>query len=76
VLSKGVPVALAQGLWFTAQWLARIVQHLPVTELEVATMVFAAVNVFIWILWWGKPLDVQRPIPIGPVVEPRFVTKT
>ncbi|KAJ7861604.1 hypothetical protein B0H13DRAFT_2072707 [Mycena leptocephala] len=69
VLSKGV--ALAQGLWFTAQWLARVVQHLPVTELEVATMAFAVVNVFIWILWWGKPLDVQRPIPVGPAVDPR-----
>ncbi|KAJ7908619.1 hypothetical protein B0H13DRAFT_2016424, partial [Mycena leptocephala] len=67
VLSKGV--ALAQGLWFTAQWLARVVQHLPVTELEVATMAFAVVNIFIWILWWGKPLDVQRPIPVGPAVE-------
>ncbi|KAJ7879430.1 hypothetical protein B0H13DRAFT_2051239 [Mycena leptocephala] len=67
VLSKGV--ALAQGLWFTAQWLARAVQHLPVTELEVATMAFAVVNIFIWILWWGKPLDVQRPIPVGPAVE-------
>ncbi|KAJ7917637.1 hypothetical protein B0H13DRAFT_1994467 [Mycena leptocephala] len=54
VLSKGV--ALAQGLWFTAQWLARIVQHLPVTELEVATMAFAVVN---------------RPIRVGPVVEPQ-----
>ncbi|KAJ7290508.1 hypothetical protein C8J57DRAFT_994666, partial [Mycena rebaudengoi] len=51
-------VALAQGLWYTAHWLARAVQHLPVTELEVATMAFAVANVFIWILWWGKPLDV------------------
>ncbi|KAJ7744366.1 hypothetical protein B0H16DRAFT_1463238 [Mycena metata] len=35
-------VALAQGLWFTAQWLARAVQRLPVTELEVATLAFAS----------------------------------
>ncbi|KAJ6542941.1 hypothetical protein B0H19DRAFT_886717, partial [Mycena capillaripes] len=50
--SKGV--ALAQGLWFTTQCLARVAQNLPVTEIEVATLAFAVVNVFIWALWWGK----------------------
>ncbi|KAJ7732571.1 hypothetical protein DFH07DRAFT_990698 [Mycena maculata] len=67
-LSKGV--ALAQGLWFTIQFLARVVQRLPVTELEVATLAFAIVNVFIWLLWWEKPLDVQEPILIGPAGDP------
>ncbi|KAJ7132643.1 hypothetical protein C8R46DRAFT_923945 [Mycena filopes] len=66
-LSKGV--ALAQGLWFTVQCLARLHQHLPLTELEVATLAFAVVNVFIWLLWWNKPLDVQRPIAIGPDLD-------
>ncbi|KAJ6573011.1 hypothetical protein DFH09DRAFT_1459296 [Mycena vulgaris] len=66
-LSKGV--ALTQGLWFITQCLARIHQHLPVTELEVATLVFAVVNVFIWSIWWKKPLDVEQPIQIGPVEE-------
>lgn len=64
-LSKGV--ALFQGLWFTTQCLARVRQNLPVTELEVATLAFAVVNVFIWLLWWNKPLDVQRPILVGPM---------
>jgi hypothetical protein len=63
-LSKGV--ALAQSLWFTTQCLARVHQHLVVTELEVATLAFAVVNVFIWLLWWNKPLDVQRPMAVGP----------
>ncbi|KAJ6604702.1 hypothetical protein DFH09DRAFT_1123552 [Mycena vulgaris] len=63
-LSKGV--ALAQGLWFATQCLARIYQNLPVTELEVATLAFAVVNILIWMLWWGKPYNVQQPIPIGP----------
>jgi hypothetical protein len=35
-LSKGV--ALAQGLWFTTQCLARLHQRLAITELEVATL--------------------------------------
>ncbi|KAF7345385.1 hypothetical protein MVEN_01556400 [Mycena venus] len=63
-LSKGL--ALVQGLWFVAQCLARVHQHLAITALEAATLAFAVVNVFIWLLWWGKPLDVSRPIVIGP----------
>ncbi|KAJ7700379.1 hypothetical protein B0H17DRAFT_1047115 [Mycena rosella] len=63
-LSKGV--ALAQGLWFTIQCLARVHQRLPVTELEITTLAFAVVNVFIWLLWWDKPLDVEQPIRVGP----------
>ncbi|KAF8185491.1 hypothetical protein K438DRAFT_1597212, partial [Mycena galopus ATCC 62051] len=51
-------VALVQGLWFTTQCLARVHQHLALTELEVATLAFALVNIFIWLLWWDKPLDV------------------
>ncbi|KAJ6565630.1 hypothetical protein DFH09DRAFT_1278646 [Mycena vulgaris] len=66
-LAKGV--ALTQGLWFITQYLARIHQHLPVTKLEVATLTFAAVNVFIWVIWWQKSLDVEQPIQIGPVEE-------
>lgn len=66
--SKGV--ALAQGLWFTTQCLARVQQHLTITELEVATLAFAAVNIFICMLWWGKPLDVQQPIVVGPPKPP------
>ncbi|KAJ6523047.1 hypothetical protein B0H19DRAFT_1202211 [Mycena capillaripes] len=62
-LSKGV--ALFQGLWFIAYCIARATQRLPVTELEIATLAFAVVNIFIWLLWWGKPLDVQDPIMLG-----------
>ncbi|KAJ7348115.1 hypothetical protein DFH08DRAFT_699047 [Mycena albidolilacea] len=67
-LSKGV--ALVQGLWFTTQCLARIHQHLSVTELEVATLAFAVVNIFIWLLRWDKPLDVERQIVVGPPKPP------
>ncbi|KAJ6530666.1 hypothetical protein B0H19DRAFT_478112 [Mycena capillaripes] len=63
-LSKGV--ALAQGIWFTTQCLARLHQRIAITELEVATLGFAVVNIFIWLLWWSKPLDVPLPIIVGP----------
>ncbi|KAJ6533611.1 hypothetical protein B0H19DRAFT_901685, partial [Mycena capillaripes] len=62
--SKGI--ALFQGLWFVTQCIARVRQNLPVTELEIATLAFSFVNILIWGLWWKKPLDVQRPIPVGP----------
>ncbi|KAJ6600970.1 hypothetical protein DFH09DRAFT_1126372, partial [Mycena vulgaris] len=67
MLSKGM--ALTQGLWFISQSLACVHQHLPVTKLKVAVLVFAAVNVFIWSIWWKKPLDVEQPIQMGPVEE-------
>ncbi|KAJ7872767.1 hypothetical protein B0H14DRAFT_2344526, partial [Mycena olivaceomarginata] len=57
-------VALLQSGWFILQCIARFQQHLPITELEVTTVAFAAVNVVIWILWFHKPLAVQFPIPI------------
>jgi hypothetical protein len=70
-LSKGV--ALAQGLWFTSQCLARVHQGLPVTELEpVATLAYSVVNIFIWGIWWSKPLDVREPILIGLAEDPKM----
>ncbi|KAJ7727057.1 hypothetical protein B0H16DRAFT_1697824 [Mycena metata] len=64
-LSKSV--AIAQGLWFVTQCLARVFQHLPLTELEVATLAFAVLSVAIRLLWLHKPLDVQQPIVIARV---------
>ncbi|KAJ7608016.1 hypothetical protein DFH06DRAFT_690339 [Mycena polygramma] len=64
-LSKGL--ALMQSFWFITQCVARLLQRLPLTELEVATLAFAVVNIVTWTLWFKKPLDVQVPIPIGPL---------
>jgi hypothetical protein len=74
-LSKGI--ALLQGLWFILQILVRFIQHLPVSELEVATLAFAVVNILTWLLWWHKPLHVQLPILVGPAeVVPAATTPT
>jgi hypothetical protein len=62
-LSKGV--AVTQQLWFTTQCLARVHQHLPVTQLELVTLAFAVVNIFISLLWLHKPLDVEEPLMVG-----------
>jgi hypothetical protein len=57
-ISKGV-VILQTG-WFVTQCIARGVQGLPITELELATVAFAALNFVIYLLWWDKPQNVQR----------------
>ena len=61
-LSKGLVVV--QTTWFILQCIARWIQHLPVTELELVTLAFAALNGVMCFLWWDKPLDVRRSFPI------------
>lgn len=58
-------LALTQVIWSITQSAARLNQQLPVSQLEVATGAFAVVNLFIWTLWWGKPLDVEQSILIS-----------
>jgi hypothetical protein len=66
-LSKGIAMVL--GLWIT-QCFSRMHQQLAITELEVATLAFVVVNIFVWLLWRDKPLDVQRQIVVGPARLP------
>ncbi|KZP18192.1 hypothetical protein FIBSPDRAFT_829708 [Athelia psychrophila] len=61
-VSKGV--ALLQTCWFLAQCIARRVQHLSITQLEVVTLSYCTMNVVIYAFWWHKPLSVDRPIPV------------
>jgi hypothetical protein len=56
-ISKGI-VILQTG-WFVMQCVARRVQGLPITELELATVAFAGLNLVIYVLWRDKPLNVQ-----------------
>ncbi|KAJ7172790.1 hypothetical protein C8R43DRAFT_1230919 [Mycena crocata] len=50
----------------TADGLSKTVATSSGTLLEVATLAFAVINLFTWMLWWYKPMDVQYPILIGP----------
>ncbi|TFK73700.1 hypothetical protein BDN72DRAFT_813961 [Pluteus cervinus] len=55
-----------QTTWFVCECLARLQQHLPLLELEVATLGFATLNVLTYALWWSKPLNVGlhvQPLP-------------
>ncbi|KDR73288.1 hypothetical protein GALMADRAFT_251890 [Galerina marginata CBS 339.88] len=61
-LSKGL--VIIQTTWFIAQCVARRVQGLIITELELLTLAFAALNIFMYACWWNKPLDVQTTVPV------------
>ncbi|KAJ7268038.1 hypothetical protein C8J57DRAFT_353972, partial [Mycena rebaudengoi] len=64
VVSQGYRAAAV--FWFILQCLVRAAQHLPITEIEYSIFAFAVVNILTWLLWWNKPLEVQRAILIDP----------
>ncbi|KAH9954735.1 hypothetical protein BC827DRAFT_1143053, partial [Russula dissimulans] len=57
-------VVILQTGWFVTQCIVRIVQGLPITELELVTVAFATLNFVIYLLWWDKPLNVQRGVRV------------
>ena len=46
------------------QCIARGIKHLPVTHLEIVTLAYAAMNFVIYVFWWNKPLNVNRPVRV------------
>ncbi|KAG6859225.1 hypothetical protein C0995_010563, partial [Termitomyces sp. Mi166 len=50
-------LVLLQVTWFILQMLARAIQHLAISELEIVTLAFALLNLMIYFCWWNKPLD-------------------
>lgn len=58
-------IVLIQTLWFVMQCIARHIEHLPITELEVATLAYTVPILGIYICWWNKPLGVTQPIRIS-----------
>ena len=52
-------VTLAQATWFCINVLARFVQHLPVTTLELTVLGFFIPTATTYLLWWEKPCDVD-----------------
>jgi hypothetical protein len=67
VLAKAI--TLAQTLWFVVQCIARGFEHLPLTEIEVVTVAYTMVNVFIYYFWWNKPKDVECPVRVYKTLE-------
>ena len=63
-------LVLLQTSWFVMQCIARGIEHLPVTHLEIVTLAYAAMNFVIYIFWWNKPLNVNRPTRVFRKSEP------
>lgn len=61
-LSKAL--VIGQTSWFVAQCIARKAQGLTITELELVTGAFAALNGVMYYLWWNKPQNAQCSVPI------------
>ncbi|KAF7984873.1 hypothetical protein HWV62_10853 [Athelia sp. TMB] len=61
-LSKGV--AVLQTLWFVMQCIARRIEHLPVTNLEVMTLAYTVMTVAMYVVWWDKPLNITCAVRV------------
>ena len=55
-------IALIQVSWFLLQLLARAIQGLTVTTLELYTLSIVVCAVVIYAYYWHRPFDVQRPV--------------
>lgn len=62
VISKVIVVG--QTAWFLVQCIVRHVQGLEVTQLELITIAFVALNFITAALWWDKPADVDYSISV------------
>ena len=57
-------LVLLQMSWFVMQCIARAIEHIPITHLEIVTLAYAAMNFVIYIFWWNKPLNINRPVRV------------
>jgi hypothetical protein len=62
--SAAKAITVVQTLWFLLQTLNRAAQRLFITELELTTVAYVALYLFISWCWWNKPLDIQIPVDV------------
>ena len=63
-------IAVMQTTWFIIQCISRGATHLAITELEIVTVAFAALNGITYLLWWDKPVDVRVPVAVYLIMTP------
>jgi hypothetical protein len=63
-LSKAI--ALFQTTWFVTECIARRIQGLLITELELITLAYTVITVAMYIAWWNnlKPLNIEFPVRV------------
>jgi hypothetical protein len=57
-------LACIQATWFCLSCIMRTSEKLPTSMLELNTFADALCTVVVYILWWRKPLDINRPLII------------
>ena len=58
-------IVIIQTLWFATQCIARRLEYLATTELEIVTLAYAAISLGLFIAWWDKPVNVKCPIRVS-----------
>ncbi|KAH7094861.1 hypothetical protein FB567DRAFT_511241 [Paraphoma chrysanthemicola] len=53
-----------QACWFIAQTIGRLATRLPISLLEMNTLLHALCCLLIYLAWWHKPLDIDEPYVI------------
>ena len=72
--SKGL--AFVQTAWFITQCIFRGAYKIGLTQLELATLAFSALNIILSVLWMYKPLGVAYPFKVHlrlPASSPHFL---
>lgn len=57
-------IASMQITWFIIQVIARLIQGLSISQLELTTTALAVINVTMYFFWLQKPFDVHYPVVI------------
>ncbi|KAK0458693.1 hypothetical protein IW261DRAFT_1352496 [Armillaria novae-zelandiae] len=68
--------SIIQSTWFILQSVVRIIQHLPITLLEMTALAFAGISMITYFLWWYKPLNVKYHIPLHGGSNLKSMTET
>ncbi|KAI0059844.1 hypothetical protein BV25DRAFT_1029770 [Artomyces pyxidatus] len=63
VLSK--TLAILQTLWFVVQAIARRIEGLPITQLEIMTLAYTIITVAMYVVWWDKPQNVGGAVRVA-----------
>ncbi|KAL3442414.1 hypothetical protein BJX65DRAFT_321536 [Aspergillus insuetus] len=53
--------AILQCMWLIVQSIARTSRGLPLSELELTALAFTLCAFIMYVFWWCKPFDAQRP---------------
>ncbi|KZP19179.1 hypothetical protein FIBSPDRAFT_744307 [Athelia psychrophila] len=62
--ARSKSIAVFQTLWFVAQCIARRIENLAITNLEIMTLAYTVMTMAMYTAWWHKPHNVRCPIRV------------